>query len=160
MRHPRKVATAVGFVLVAWAQLVQAACVETTLAQDLTHPDIVAIFGGSVVETTPVSIPLPENLGQTAAQIVTGQVVGVWKGDVPRETLLYFRVGEARRLLEAGQEYLFITSQLSRFGRQQFGIPPGDDQRLSTNEYGCGAVPFDTAYARRVVGETRAYPPR
>jgi hypothetical protein len=143
-------------------EAVQAACLPMTLAQASSHPNVTAIFRGSVLGFERVTVRLLEDLRLTpmAGQIATIRVAGVWKGDVARETLLYFRVGEGERLLDIGGDYLFIAGQLDAFGRRQFNVPPVDDQRLSTTEYGCGAIPFASAYAQRIVDGTAGHPPR
>lgn len=159
----RAVVTALGVgVLLAVPQAVQAACIPMTLAQASSHQDVTAIFRGSVLGFERVTVPLPEDLHlpPIAGQIATIRVADVWKGDVPREILLYFRVGERQRLLDIGGDYLFIAGQLDAFGRRQFNVPPGEDQRLSSNEYGCGAIPFANPYAQSIVGGTAGHPPR
>ena len=141
-------------------QAASAGCVNATLAQVLSHPDVVAVFRGVIVELKSVTIPLPDNFEPTAGQIATVRVTEVWKGDIAREVPLYYGVGDSQRLVELGAEYLFITSQLSAFGRRQFGVAPGSDQRLRANEYGCGVMPYHSPYAQALVDGMPGYPPR
>jgi hypothetical protein len=156
-------AVAMALALVAVPQAVRAGCIAMTLAQASSHPGVTAIFRGTVVSFTRVAVPLPEDLHlpPMAGQIATVRVIEVWKGDVLHETPLYFGVGlDGQRLLDVGGDYLFIASQLDAFGRRQFNVPPGDDQRLYSVEYNCGAIPFASPYAQSIVSGTPGHPPR
>jgi hypothetical protein len=85
------------------------------------------------------------------------RVSEVWKGEVPREIVLYFRDGESARLGMAVQhDYLVFARDMSAVDRQMFGVPPDAGQTLMAVELGCGAVTFD---ANLVAGKA-GYPPK
>jgi hypothetical protein len=148
------------FVSLAVGQTARAACISVPLERYLLHPDVAAIFRGTVVEAIPVTYALPEGFGPAPGQVAKVRVAGVWKGDVHRDTILYFREGEGDRLLEVGREYLVIASVLSAVGRQQFGLSAEGEEGLSAAELGCGAIPFESPTAQNMLGNRPSQPPR
>jgi hypothetical protein len=78
-------------------QQLNAVCVEPPFAQSLADPDIAMIFHGTVreVQKTPVG------------EIVTFDVVRVWKGQVPRRITVYnYRYGVESLSFKRGTRYL------------------------------------------------------
>jgi len=138
----------------------RAACGSISFEQLLAHPDVAAVFRATVVHVRSVTYPLPEGLGPAAGQVATLHVTTLWKGDVARDTVLYFGLGESQRQLELRQEYLFIAMPLSEVGRRQFGVAADVDQPLRANEFGCGAMPFDRPSTQQLIGIVPGRPPR
>ena len=138
----------------------RAACLVVSLDSYLSHPGVAAIFSGTVVTVKAIEYRLPENLGVAPGQIATLQVDRVWKGTVKRMTILGFRLGEGDQGLAPQEKYLFIAHRLDAVGREQFGFPPGDDERLGANELGCGAMPFERPIVAELLHGVPGEPPQ
>ena len=136
------------------------ACLPTTLVSLLANANIAGIFRGQVITLRTVQYPLPDNLGLAQGQVAVVRVELVWKGSISRETVVHFRLGEGNRGLADEGDYLFITHELSEFGRQQFGLSSGGEPGLGANELGCGVIPFESPYATQLLGRAPGQLPR
>lgn len=127
----------------------------------LKHPDVVAIFRGTVtaVQSLRAALKLsPESTAAENYQIATLRVSTVWKGEVPPRTALHFARGEGNLMLALNAEYLVIAHELSVESRRRFGLPITGERALGSNEFGCGVRPIDTAV--RLIGGAVGYPPK
>jgi hypothetical protein len=130
-----------------------------TLKSLLTAQDIAGIFRGTVIVLRSVQYPLPDNRRQGAGQVAAVRVAQVWKGSIPQETVVYFRLDGNRGLTEQA-DYLFLAHELSDFGRKQFGLPPDEERGLGVNGLDCGAIPFASPSAARILEGVPGQSPR
>ena len=135
-------------------------CSTGTLDDNLKHPDVVAIFTGTVtaVQQVPPSLTFPRD----RRQIGTMNVTRVWKGDITSTTALHLWITESSSTagLQIGTEYLVKAYELDADARQWFRLPRTGERALGANGLACSVMPIDSPSAVRVISAAPGYPPK
>jgi hypothetical protein len=124
----------------------------------LDHPNVVAIFRGTVtsISAVPPSLTWPRDRRQIATMAVTT----VWKGDVSSRAVVYAFLGSGNiEGMVTNAEYLVIAHVLAPESRPWFGLPWTGEPALGSNGMGCGIRPFSSLNAK-FMGDAPGYPPK
>jgi hypothetical protein len=124
----------------------------------LDHPDVVAIFRGTVtsVRAVPPSLTWPRD----RRQIATMAVATVWKGDMSPRAVVYAFLGSGDvEAILTNAEYLVIAHVLRPESRPWFGLPWTGEPALGSNGMGCGIRPLSSLTAK-FLGDAPSYPPK
>jgi hypothetical protein len=117
-------------------QPLNAVCVSLTFSELLANPDVTLIFHGTVREVQ----------RSPAGEIVTFDVLRVWKGQVPRRITVYnHRYGVEWLPFKRGASYLVEAYQLAPEQRAAFGLR--DSEPLAYGAGFCSAQEADAAGA-------------
>jgi len=125
-----------------------AQCVIFPLEHYLADERIAAVLQVRVLDANAVA----------TGQLVSVEVLRLWKGDSSRRVTIYFRergVHEGEVDLRAGEVFLIFAHRLTAAERQEIGIQEAEPALGTSN---CLAYPFDGA--RQILGDTPGYPPK